>query len=191
MNPGIAYRPLTKETWPALEKLFGAKGACGGCWCMYWRLTASAFNEQKGETNRRAFQQIVEQGFSTGVLAFDKETAVGWCAIAPREQLKRFETSRVLKPVDDKPVWSVHCFFMKKEYRNKGLSVPLLKAAIDYATSKGAALIEGYPIELLKGKTPDVFVWTGLAQTFLRAGFKEVARRSETRPIMRLPGKND
>jgi GNAT superfamily N-acetyltransferase len=88
--------------------------------------------------------------------------------------------------VDEQPVWSVHCFYIKKEYRNKGLSVPLLKAAAAYASSMGATLVEGYPLEIPEGKTPDVFAWTGLAQIFLRAGFKEVARRSKTRPIMRL-----
>ncbi len=187
----MEYRPLTMDTWPAFEKLFGTKGACGGCWCMHWRLSASDFNKQKGESNKFALLQIVNNGLPTGVLAFDRDEAVGWCAIAPREHLKRFDTSRVLQQVDEMPVWSVHCFFIKKEYRNKGLSENLLKAATAYAASNGATMVEGYPVEIKKGKTPDVFAWTGLAQVFVRAGFNEIIRRSETRPIMRkLVSKN-
>jgi hypothetical protein len=33
---------------------------------------------------------------------------------------------------------------------------------------------------------PDAFAWTGISAAFQSAGFKEVARRSETRPIMRF-----
>jgi hypothetical protein len=99
--------------------------------------------------------------------------------------------SRILGPVDDNPVWSISCFFVKKEYRRKGLSLPLLKAAVGFAFSNGAGIVEGYPVEAGpqdggRGAIPDVFAWTGLAATFLAAGFAEVARRSPRRPVMRL-----
>ncbi len=179
-------KPLTVETWPALEKLFGAKGACGGCWCMYRRITAAGFSANKGEGNRTAFREICAQGLPTGVLAFEGDKPVGRCAIAPREHLIRLKGSRILKPVDTLSVWSVHCFFIQKQYRNKGLSVDLLKAAAAYAASKGATWVEGYPSDIKEGKSPDPFVWTGLYRTFLRAGFTEVARRSKAMPVMRL-----
>ncbi|HSK12909.1 MAG TPA: GNAT family N-acetyltransferase [Phnomibacter sp.] len=183
---GLHYKPLTADTWPALENLFGAKGACGGCWCMYWRTTAARFKVQKGDGNKVALKEMTENGLPIGVLAFEDDEPVGWCAIAPRDQLVRFATSRVLRPPDETQVWSVHCFFMKKQYRGKGLTVDLLKAAVKYAATLGATCIEGYPLDNLKSKTPDVFAWTGLMQTFARAGFAEVIRRSAGRPIMRL-----
>ena len=62
----------------------------------------------------------------------------------------------------------------------------MLKAATDFAFEKGATIVEGYPIDVKKGRMPDVFVWTGLASVFKEAGFKEVLRRSEGRPIMRF-----
>jgi hypothetical protein len=62
----------------------------------------------------------------------------------------------------------------------------LLTGAVAYAKSQGAKVIEGYPVEPKKDKMPEVFAWTGFAEAFLEAGFKEVARRSETRPIMRF-----
>lgn len=162
---------------------------------MSWRLYAADYKKMKGDGNRKAIKELVKKS-SPGILAYDDKKSVGWCAVAPRKEYVRLENSKVLQPVDDKPVWSVSCFFIAKEFRRKGLTVPLLKAAVDFAFKKGAKIVEGYPTEprpLLKGENKkrltDVFVWTGLASTFIKAGFKEVARRSETRPIMRIQKK--
>jgi GNAT superfamily N-acetyltransferase len=102
-----------------------------------------------------------------------------------REEFPTLGRSRILKPVDDQPVWSVVCFFVTRGQRRKGLTVQLLKAAIEYARSNGAKIIEGYPVEPRGRKSPDVFVYTGLSSAFKKAGFTELLRRSETRPIMR------
>jgi len=110
---------------------------------------------------------------------------VAWCALAPRDRYPRFERSRVLKPVDQEPVWSITCFFVAKPFRGKGIIGRLLGAAVAYAKKQGVRILEGYPIEPSKGRLPDPFVYTGLASTFRKAGFVEVLRRSETRPIMR------
>ncbi len=120
-----------------------------------------------------------------GLLAYDGDEPVGWCAVAPRDEFSSLNRSRVLKRVDDQPVWSVVCFFVKRSHRHQGLTVRLLKTAIDFAAEHGASIVEGYPIEPRKPEMPPVFAFTGLASAFLEAGFVEVARRSETRPIMR------
>ena len=181
---GFTFSPLTSSNWNDFVELFGNKGACGGCWCMNWRLKAADYNMQKGEGNKKAMKELLKKS-SPGVIAYSKDKAVGWCAIAPREVYVRLETSRVLKPVDDKMVWSVSCFFINKEYRRKGLSIQLLNAAVAFAFSQGAKVIEGYPVDPKSGKLADVFAWTGIVATFQRTGFKEVERRSEGRPIMR------
>ena len=178
------FLPLTTGSWNDFVELFGDKGACGGCWCMYWRLKTADYNKQKGEGNKKAMKKLQAKS-SPGIIAYTKGKAVGWCAVAPRDEYKRLETSRILKPVDDKKVWSVSCFFITKKFRGKGLSVPLLKAAVDLALSKGATIVEGYPTESTTGRLADVFVWTGIASTFHRSGFEEVERRSKGRPIMR------
>jgi len=181
----LEFHLLTPERWFDLEKLFGQHGACGGCWCMWWRLPHSEFMCNRGEKNKEALKNIVDSGEIPGILAYLKSQPVGWCAIAPRETFPKLERSRILKRVDDKPVWSVVCFFIAKAFRGKGVSVKLLKAAVDYATEKGAKIVEGYPVEPKKGRTPDGFAYTGLASAFRKVGFVEVTRRSETRPIMR------
>ena len=129
---------------------------------------------------------IVESGEVPGILAYHDSEAIGWCAIAPRSRYPALSRSRILKPVDDRPCWSVACLFIEKTCRKKGVSTELLLAAVEYAKSHGAELVEGYPVESKSGKDiPPAFAWTGIPKAFIRTGFEEVVRRSPTRPIMR------
>jgi GNAT superfamily N-acetyltransferase len=182
----VQIYPVTPNRWNDFEKLFGERGACGGCWCMWWRIPRKQWHQQKGEGNKQAIKAIINSGEIPGILAYDGAEPVGWCSVAPREAFPILENSRILKLVDNQPVWSVVCFFVDKPHRREGVTVKLLKAAIDYVEQKGGKILEGYPSEPKKGKTADTFVWTGLASAFRKAGFKEVARRSDTRPIMRF-----
>ena len=181
----IGFEPLTPANWNALIELFGEKGACGGCWCMYWRCNAADYNRQKGIKNKNAFKKIVDR-ISPGILGFVDNIPAAWCAIAPRQEYIRLANSKILKPVDGEAVWSVSCFFIKKQYRRNHFSVPLLKAAVEFAFLNGAGHVEGYPIDTSRGPVADTFAWTGILSTYKNAGFIEVERRSETRPIMRL-----
>ena len=181
----LTFHPVTPDRWADLETLFGPRGACGGCWCMYWRLRRSEFEQFKGEGNRQFLKSIVEAGEVPGLLAYHDGLPVGWVSVEPRPAFPALERSRILKPVDDQPVWSVVCFYVARGYRRKGVTVALLRAAVGYARQQGAAILEGYPVEPKDAKAPDPFVYTGLASAFRQAGFQEVLRRSETRPIMR------
>lgn len=192
--PSLQFKPLTPERWPDFERLFGERGACGGCWCMFWRLGRAEFTRGKGAGNRRSMKSLVEAGRTPGIIAYEGSRPVGWCAVAPREEYSSLARSRVLKPVDDAPVWSISCLFVDKSWRNRGLSVQLLKAAAAHVRHQGGTIVEGYPVQPRTGRMADAFAWTGLASAFLKAGFSECARRSATRPIMRLalasrPGK--
>lgn len=179
------FHPLTPDRWEDLETLFGPRGACGGCWCMVWRLPRGQWEKGKTGGNRRAFHKLVAGGACPGILAYAGDDPVGWCAIAPRADYPGLARSRVLQPVDEQPVWSVSCFFIQKDHRRKGLSVRLLKAAARFAADHGARIVEGYPTDSSQADMPGAWAWTGLAAAFLKAGFKEVARRSRTRPIVR------
>ncbi|MBI3953655.1 MAG: GNAT family N-acetyltransferase [Chloroflexi bacterium] len=183
--PALEFHPLTPERWRDLETLFGERGASGGCWCMWFRTKRSEWQRQKGEGNRRAFKGIVDSGQAPGLLAYADGQPVGWCAVAPRESYSALERSRILRRVDAAPVWSVVCFFVAKPWRRQGVTSALLRAAVDYCRGRGARVIEGYPVEPGPGGMPDAFAYTGLAASFRKAGFVEVLRRSERRPIMR------
>ena len=181
----IDFHALTPDRWSDFEKLFGDRGACGGCWCMWWRLRNKDYELNKGEENKIAMNYLVASGATPGILAYERDVPVGWCSVAPREEFKRLENSRILKPVDDQPVWSVVCLFVAKGWRGQGVSTSLLRAAVDFVRERGGEIVEGYAIEPKAGKIPDAFAFHGLAAAYRNAGFTEVARRSETRPIMR------
>lgn len=177
--------PLTPERWPDLEALFGPNGASGGCWCMLWRLSAKAWTDGKGAANREGFRARVHGARPPGLLAYAEGRPVGWISIAPRAEFPRMAGSRVLAPVDDAPVWSVSCFFLKAGWRRQGLSRALLEAACQFAAGAGAETVEGYPVDPLGARYGAGFAWTGFLGTFLSCGFTEIARRSEKRPILR------
>ncbi len=153
---------------------------------MLWRLPRKQFESQKGEGNREALKRLVESGEIPGILGYREGRPIGWCAVAPREHYPALSRSRVLKPIDDRPCWSVSCLFVHRQYRRTGVSVQLLRAAIAHVRGKGGTLVEGYPVEPKTDKPiPPVFAWTGVPRAFEAAGFVEVARGSPTRPIMR------
>jgi GNAT superfamily N-acetyltransferase len=183
--PRYQFHPLTLERWPDLERLFGSRGACAGCWCMWWRQTSKEFESCKGETNCGLLRQLTAGGEPPGILAFDGPTPVGWCSVAPREKFPRLERSRTMKRIDDKPVWSLVCLFVDKRYRKQGISVELARAAVDWAAGRGAKIVEAYPSVPGSGRTADVFIYTGLPQIFERAGFQVAARPTGKRWIMR------
>lgn len=179
--------PLTKGRWRDFEHLFGQNGACGGCWCMLWRLSHKDFQARKGTGNRNAMKGLVNAGAVPGLLAYVEDVAVAWCAVAPREHYPALSRSRILKPVDNQPCWSVSCLFVHREYRRKGLSSQLLRAAVEHAQRQGGGIVEGYPIDPQDDRAvPAAFAWTGIAKVYESVGFSEVARRAPTRPIMRI-----
>lgn len=152
---------------------------------MWWRLTRSEWERRKGEPNKAAFRALVDSNTPLGMLAFLNDDPVGWCAVGPRETLPSLARSRILAPLDEQPVWSVTCFFVARPYRKRGVALKLLQAAVDYARSQGARIIEGYPTETRQPSVPDVFAFMGPTSLFHKAGFREAARRSKNRPLMR------
>ena len=184
-SSGLDFQPLTADCWPDFEALFGEHGAYGGCWCMWWRLTRREFEAQQGEDNRQAMKAIVESGEVPGILAYHEGQPVGWCSVAPREQFGSMERSRVLKRLDNTPVWSIVCFFVAKGYRGQGVAESLIRAAVDYVESQGGKVVEAYPTVPKTDKLPPVSSFMGMPTMFERAGFVECARPSQSKVIMR------
>ncbi len=180
----LAFHPLTQDRWPDLEQLFGPNGACGGCWCMWWKLDRKDYGRGQGAGNKRKLKASVRRGVEPGFIAYRDGSPIGWCAVEPREKYPVLARSRALAPVDQEPVWSVTCLFVKAGHRRRGLSEALLKHAARFVAERGGRLLEGYPRDTrFSGANA---MWTGVARTFVNAGFAEVARRTPTRPIMRL-----
>ena len=182
----MTFAPLTKKTWQQFVELFGQKGACGNCWCMYFRLKKEEFVDGKvNDGNKEKMKELVWDDQPTGVLGFYEGQAIAWCAFAPREHYLKLENSRVHKPIDDKKVWAVTCFFIDKNFRRMGVSVAMLKGLIEVARKQKVKIIEAYPTIPTQETLPDSFAWIGLYKSFERAGFKIVDRTSKSRPMVR------
>jgi GNAT superfamily N-acetyltransferase len=177
----LDVRPLTPDLWPALESLFGPRGACNGCWCMYWRIGAEYRKRDRTE-NKEAFRAIVNAGPPPGLIAFEGDLPVGWCQITPRDAVPYLEKIRCLRRVDELPVWSISCFYVRIGYRKRGVTMALIESAVEAVRAAGAPAIEAYPLDA--ALTPSSS-WTGFVSTFLRAGFQEVARHEPPRPVLR------
>jgi GNAT superfamily N-acetyltransferase len=186
---GGAFRaqPLTPDTWPDLEQLFGLPGGSmvRGCWCMAYRETgqASWANETR---NKQALHKLVSAGVVPGIVGYLGGTPAGWISLGPREDYLKLRRSPIMKPVDDARVWSVVCSYVARPYRGHGVQRQLLAAAIDFAWEHGARVLEAYPVDKT-GRGDDNAMWFGSRGLYEQAGFREVVRRSPTRVVMRLP----
>ena len=179
----FTIRPLTGQWWPAAEDLFGPAGASNGCWCMYWRI-GPRYQDRPRAENKHDLERLAASGPPPGLLAFDGGAAVGWCELAPRTDLGWLARTRYLPPVDDLPVWSIPCFYVRRTHRGRGVMTALIKAALPVAAAAGAPALEAYPVDTaVRGHTRNLF--PGTASAFARHGFQVVARRKPDRPVMR------
>jgi GNAT superfamily N-acetyltransferase len=172
--------PVTKERWADLVELFD-RPIVRTCFCMFYR---KAGDTGAGSDNQRAMKKLVDRGTVPGLIGYEDGRPVAWVSLAPREDYAKLQRSPIMKPVDDKPVWSIVCFFVDRKARGRGLSTRMLRAAVDYARSRGARLLEAYPVDKDARSHPD-FMFFGAKSMYDRAGFKEVARRKPTRPVVR------
>lgn len=187
----LAVQPLTPERWPDLEAVFNAKGCsiARGCWCMAYRRSGSRAQPPAGTThaqaNRADLKALVDSGRPPGLIAYRGKVPVGWVSLGPRNDYARLERSPVMKRVDDLPVWSIVCFVVPPQYRGQGVARALLDGAIAYASKRGVALLEAYPVDK-PGRSSDEFMWFGAKSMYDAAGFDEVVRRKPHRPIVRI-----
>ncbi|MBV8210096.1 MAG: GNAT family N-acetyltransferase [Burkholderiaceae bacterium] len=186
----IDIRALTPSRWPDLEAIFRARGCsvARGCWCMFYRVSGAHIlppGVTLAQARRSELKALVDRGRPPGLIGYRGRTPVGWVSIGPREDYARLRRSPVMKAVDAVPVWSIVCFVVPAEHRGQGLARQLLAGAIDYAARRGATVVEAYPVDK-PGHCADETMWFGAKSMFDAAGFREVARRKATRPIMRL-----
>jgi GNAT superfamily N-acetyltransferase len=173
--------PVTSERWSDLVQLFD-RPIVRTCFCMYYRKTGAGTGV--GAQNRRAMKSLVDRDIVPGLIGYEDGVPVAWVSLGPRDDFPKLRRSPVMKPVDDRPVWSIVCFFVDRAARGRGLSERMLRAAVEHARSHGARLLEAYPVDKEQRSDPDDMFF-GARSMFERAGFREVARRTPTRPVMR------
>jgi GNAT superfamily N-acetyltransferase len=190
----LEIQPLTPERLPDLAALFDQGGDPKYCWCAWYRVRGMDFATATAAGNRRVLEGAVEatrvEDREPGLVAYRDGVPVGWVSVGPRDDYARLQHSKVLGPVDDKPVWSVVCFVVARAARGQGIARALLDAAVDYAREHGATLLEAYPVETDGERVPAADAFKGTLGMFERAGFEVVERRransvSAPRPIVR------
>jgi len=187
----LEVRPVTADRWEELAAFFGPSGAFSHCWCTWWRQTGAEFSagiEAHGARNRALMREIVQAGSEPGLLAYRDDQPVGWISVAPRPQYGRIIRSRRIGPAQedaaDERVWSVVCFWIPRSQRGKGVATDLLQGAVEHARQRGAATLEGYPVEAGE-RQPAANLFTGTLAMFRRAGFREVDRPRGAQLVVR------
>ena len=190
----LEVRPLTTGRMRDLALLFGQGGDPKFCWCSWFRLRNVDFQSATAASNRTVLESAVKttaaDGRAPGLVAYRDGEPIGWVSLGPRDDYERLQHSKVLAPIDDRPVWSIVCFVVSKMARKQGVARALLNAAMDYAREHGATLLEGYPVETDGHRVPAAHAYKGTVGMFEGAGFKVVERRQANsttapRPIVR------
>jgi GNAT superfamily N-acetyltransferase len=180
-------RQLTNQTWADLEELFDLPGGSivRGCWCMYYREAGKvSVSQAASSSNKRQLHALVRSGVVPGLVGYADGSPIGWISLGPREDYRKLERSRVMKAVDDTPVWSIVCTYVAKTHRGKGYQHKLLAGAVDYAREQGVRTLEAYPVDK-PARSHDDFMFFGSRSLYQQAGFRAVVRRPPTRLVMR------
>lgn len=184
----LTLEPLTPARWDDLERLFGDKGACAGCWCMFWRLDeGERFDDVKGTTAKRRFKALVTSGKAQGLLAYADGEPVGWLTFGPRRDFKKLDRAPSLRCDDADEVHSLPCFFIKPGFRGQGVATALLNRAVLELKKAGARVLEGYPVKPPRPgeKLAAAFAYTGTEPLFAQAGFSTVAEKAKGKQRVR------
>lgn len=185
----FVFKEAESGLWPPFEKLFGENGACGGCWCQFWRFPkgGKAWEFARGEYAKTVMKSLFDVNEITGLIAFDNKKAIGWCSYGPRSVFSRIQNMKAFERDDTDGVWCINCFFIDRKYRGKGLSKQMLTAALEFMSKRGVRSVEAYPVPLTKAgkRLPASFVFSGPLKIFLDSGFEIIQRKSYSRPLVR------
>lgn len=175
INHDIKIIPVDTSNWTDFETLFKSKGAPGYCWCMAWRMTKEELKNNTSSNRKKFIKNRVSSGTPVGLIANLENEPIAWCSVAPRETYKRLGGEENLENV-----WSIVCFYIKKEFRDKGFIDTLIEETKKYARSNGAKYLEAYPVE------PDSpsYRFMGFIKTFEKAGFSFVKKAGTRRQVM-------
>jgi GNAT superfamily N-acetyltransferase len=166
--------------------VMGTRGDPSRCWCQFFRIAGAGWDRADAPAMREALHEQVRGAVPPGVLAFQDDEPIGWCAVGPRASYSRLGRSPVAQATDDGPgVWAVTCFVVRVGHRRRGVASALLDGAVDLARRHEAAVVEGYPVDTSARKASSAELYHGPLSVFRAAGFTEVARPSPARAVVR------
>jgi len=167
----LAVHPATLKRFDDVRTMVGPKrDDASVCWCLSHRIPAKQNQSLSGPERGEYVKALTRKRVAPGVLAYDGDEVVGWAAVAPRADLP-FARSTKIPHVDDLPVWSIWCIRVRPGHRGQGISHTLLEGAVQYARSKGAPAVEGYPVDNRGRKVDLTMAYVGTRTVFESAGF--------------------
>jgi len=174
MNQFI-FKQVDESNWTDLETLFESKGGPHNCWCMVWRNMSENSNRTKKTDKKKSIIKYINNKIPIGLLCYNNNEAIGWCSIAPRESYRELSGDNTLENV-----WSLVCFFIKKEFRQKRLTEDLIKEATKFAKENGAKYLEAYPVD---PESPS-YRFMGFKPTFEKLDFEFKHKAGQRRYVM-------
>jgi GNAT superfamily N-acetyltransferase len=175
---GMAFttHPVTPSRFDDFGDVINPNRRTTHCWCLSHRLAAREIEELGQGSREDAARALSRRRNPPGVVAYDDDgTPVGWCSIGPRAENTRLSTSKLIRPLDDVPVWSIICVVVRGGHRKRGVTTPLLDGAVAYAASRGAPVVEAYPVDPPAGTRIDTtMAFVGTRAMFEKAGFAKV-----------------
>lgn len=172
--------PVNSERWTDFERLFEARGGPKYCWCMALRRDHAGGIPRTNAERKQAIASKIRCGTPVGILAYDGGEPVAWCSVAPRNTLAVYRGLEWPK-CDPSKVWSITCFFVKRELRRSGVMSGLIDEAVAHAKRNGAEVVEAYPVPT---DSPS-YRFCGFVPVFAAHGFVEVGRAGRRRHVMR------
>lgn len=173
--------PVTSKNWNDFEALFEGRGGPKSCWCMIWRDYEISPGLTDKAARKASMKDRVSSNSPVGLIGYLEGVPIAWCSIAPRSTFKATLGGPVGHADDEQSIWSLTCFFVKREVRGHGLSAQLIEAAIDHARAHGAHIVEAYPVE---PNSPS-YRFSGFTELFEECGFKEIGTIGTRRKVFR------
>lgn len=118
-------------------------------------------------------RRLCEREHPPGVVSYADGVPVGWCSIGPRAEITQLTRSRLIRPVDEVPVWSIICVVVRPGHRGQGVSTRMLTDAVAYAAAQGAPAVEAYPVDP-DGRMDRTMAFVGTRAMFEKVGFEVV-----------------
>jgi GNAT superfamily N-acetyltransferase len=178
---GLRVEPIAPGHESAFAALFEASAST--CFCQFWHFEGNknawlARAAEEPDHNRRLHEALVAEkdARAGGLLAFERDIAVGWMKLTPRAvvpKLRRLPVYKALDLGEDEGIWSIGCFLVRPSHRGRGVARALLAAAEAHVLASGGHAIEAYPRHSLEPMHPEE-AWMGPEAIFVRAGFTGV-----------------
>lgn len=187
----ITTELATSARWDDVQRALTGGGDGASCQCIWPMMRNKDWNETTTPERTTMLREEIDAGPPPGLIAYVDGEAAGWIRIGPRTVQRRLEHTRAIaaateEPFDDDSVWAVTCFVVRCEHRGQGLNGALLRAAVDYARTAGARLIEGYPVDTGGTKQQANELFHGMLTTFLAEGFRARRELKTGRPLVTL-----